>query len=213
MLRSHLRQARAKSSTHSDLRDLGQGDLSPERVEALADLSVTDASIMREHWPEIEVERRYHLIRHMIELMQTDVSKDFERALCVAASDPDVQNRRTAIRGLAEANSGRTVSTIVELLERELDESVIRQILETLGEIAQNARLSEEQIDSMRTAMVHQAEHGSSAVIRREALTAASALPADQLLHDLVSAAYRSSNEADQVFAVRAMGRIGVSYW
>ena len=193
---SQLRDPSAKLSV-SGLQQLDA--LEPEQGEAL-----------RQAWPEIDLERRRHVLRQLVELTEDNVDLNFDLVFFRALDDEDARVRCDAIRGLWEYEGRDLIGPLLGLLERDEEPEVQAEAALALGRfvlLSELGNLRESQFEKvergLRRALEDELEVDE---VRARALEAIGAC-GRPWVSEAIQQAYESEVARLKVSALHAMGR------
>lgn len=193
----------------------GAGDVQPERVRALSDLSRSQRSRLGRQWPGWSTHDRRSIARTMDELQRSNVDLLFGRAYRVALSDPDPIVRQLAVAGLWEDTASDLRETMVGLLHDDPSPDVRAEAARALGRFADRAN---EEDDDDAASFVRDAlctvaaDARTHEVIRNQALASLGVFGGEDVAA-LIRAAYESDEPAEVTAAVTAMGRSRRAEW
>ena len=179
-------------------------------VTMLSDLDRAKAGELRKGWPTLPAETRRRLVDEMAELGEEQIEYNFSRALKVALRDEDAQVRARAIEGLWEDDGEDFLAYLLDEAYRDESAPVRASAARALARFSLHAVPSEigpEWFDRLRGHLVTLAREGESSEVRRRALEAVAVYSDDREVESLIAAAYASSDTAERMSAVYAMGR------
>ena len=205
-------------SLESVIHDVGDADkrLSATQLASLSDLDAEDTRAFAEFWPEIDVNRRFAIVREMTELAQDNVDLNFDNVHKIALGDEEATIRAAALRGLSEYERRDLIPVLIELLLTDPDADVRRESAVVLGRYALACELGQfgvEEERRVRQALIESAEDTEEDErVRARAIEALGALSGEDT-ENLIESIYDEDSLWLKVGAVDAMGRSANAMW
>lgn len=167
-------------------------------------------------WPQLDAERRRHIIQDLVDLAEANFRVDFRRIFRQVLDDEDPDVRAKAIDGLWEDENHDLIERFCHLLEHDASAQVRASAAQALGKYvlqAELAELDEEPARHVRVVLRDTLRDESEAVdVRRRALESI-AYHDHADTRELIRTAYEESSHRMRVSAVFAMGRSIDPFW
>ena len=190
--------------------------LSVSRLYSLSSLEPRDVARVRTAWPSIPPERRQAIMRHLVDISESNFEVDFGPIFRLGLTDGEPEVRTAAIDGLWEENDVKLIQPLVDLMQNDEAELVRAAAASTLahfvlaGELEEiptaNAELA---VNALREEIDDLTE---SIEVRRRAVEAIGYSSADDV-PDILQEAYQDVDERMRLSAVLGMGRSADSRW
>lgn len=194
------------------LSELGDDNksIASNKLDNLSSLSKDDLKSFMHVYNSMRTERRRQIVGMLVELAEKKVELDFDDILfgCLDDVDPDV--RIGAIEGLWECERHLFIDRLIEMLERDSQESVRAAAAQALGKFALMAELGKlgrhyaEKVERALFAAI--ANAGEAPEVRRRSIEAIACLSKPDIVQ-IIREAYRSGDRNMRVSAIYAMGR------
>ena len=179
---------------------------------SLAELSELDSdemSLLVQSWNNISRERRLYIVRRLTELADRDVSLNFHSIMKYCLTDPDVEIRKAAIRGLWEYEEPSLIESLIDLLENDTFEAVQVEAVLALGRfaiLAEHGTIDPEHGPRVACALLTVSKDFSRSIeVRQQALESVASLSLSEV-SEAIEDAYHCSDERLKTSALRAMG-------
>jgi HEAT repeat protein len=193
------------------------GDLAPERVTRLSDLSREGARLFAAAWPAIPDETRAKLVRRCEQLAEERVDLNFARAMRVALDDPSPVVRQLAIGALWEDESRDLRERLRGLLATDPSPDVRAAAAAALerfaGRMAAGGAEDEAGARLRDELLAAAGDEAAPYAVRRRALEALGPYGAEPAVAAAIEAAFDSDDHGLQCSAVYAMGRSAQARW
>lgn len=192
----------------ADLQDMNK-PIIPSKLAVLSDLSVEEAPIFKEVWPNIIVERRRTIIGLLSDMLEENLELDFESIFRFCLNDVDNEVRAEAIEGLWECRNPSLIEPLVTFLKHDHDDSVRSAAAVALGKFVLMAELGELPSDNfpiIEETLISAFNKDPQIEVRCKALEALSSLSKPQV-EELIRHAYQSDNLKLKASALFSMGR------
>lgn len=184
-------------------------------LEPLSDVRQDVAREIRSRWPSIARDDRLTIVQQMSHVASSDITRNFERVLAIAADDPDATIREVAVEGLWECTSDRLYGHLLDMAGNEesprVRASLARTFSHFLSRTDLGASLAERRGETCN-ALLQMAANDPDYTVRNEALSGLGHCPSpqlDQLIRDgLTSGEFESISAA-----LRAIGNSGAIRW
>ncbi|MFQ5854102.1 MAG: HEAT repeat domain-containing protein [Anaerolineae bacterium] len=186
------------------------------KLYALSAPTRENAKAFAQIWPEIQSERRRHIIRNLVDIAEANFHVDFRRIFRYALDDPDAEVRATAIDGLWEDEGHDLIKRYCHTLQNDLSPDVRASAAQALGKYVLQAELDEldhEPAERIRVLLRDVFYDESEDVeVRRRALESI-AYHDHTDTREIIRAAYEEIPHKMQVSAIFAMGRSVDPFW
>jgi len=126
----------ANTTYFEDLLDLlfdAERSLEPVRLADLSDLDRTQVALFARAWFDCPPGRRLEIVTRLGQMARENVEFLFDRVNRILLEDPEPDIRRQAIANLWETDDAGLAETLVAMAEDELDASVRREAVKSLG--------------------------------------------------------------------------------
>jgi len=191
----------------------------PLKSGHLADLSLvssTDLPLLKQIWPEIDVERRRQIISRLLELAHDNIELGFDTVFKFALDDLDAEVRSLSIEGLWENEDPALIQSFVQLMETDVSEKVQAAAAVALGRFALLVELGEirqEYHDAIYRPLLSMVDDKSKSIeVRKRALEAIAPMSTAEV-RSAIKKAYESRDDRLMVGALYAMGRTCDEAW
>ncbi len=194
----------------------GQTPLSISSLYALSGISRAQLEAFCQELPHFLVERRRAILQGLAEITEASFEADFNAIFRLCLTDEDEEVRAQAIEGLWEDESVALMRSLLEILRSDPSPLVRAQAAAGLGRFVLKAEL--EEMDAALGAQVQEAllkviyEPQESLEVRRRAVEAIG-FSGEEVVREIIEAAYRDGERKMRVSALFAMGRSADSYW
>jgi HEAT repeat protein len=190
--------------------------LSIARLYTLSGLDRADLDRVRAAWPSIPGERREAIVRHLVDIIESNFEVDFAPVFRIGLTDAEPGVRVAAIEGLWEEADTKLLPTLIDLLQNDAAETVRAAAASTLGHFVLAGELEEipaAKLDQVVEALREVIEDDSETLeVRRRAVEAIGYSSADGV-SDLITQAYSDPVDLMRISAVFAMGRSADLKW
>jgi len=203
------------SNTLARLQD-ASAPLSDTLLQSLSDLDRHGRGAFQAVWPRLSTDRRRAIIAALVTVAEENLNVDFKFVLRQALDDPDEEVRAQAVSGLWEDENPSLTGPLLRLLNEDPAERVRAEAAGALGQFILMGELG--QMDERRAFGVQEAllrVYGNpkeSLEVRRHALESL-AFSSDEVIHDIIEAAYRNGEDRMVTSAIFAMGRSADPHW
>lgn len=187
-----------------------------EVLWALSGASRAQASEFARVWDTLPIERRRRAAQQMVELAEQNFEVDFNALFRHLLNDPDAQVRVNGIEGLWEDEDAALVKPLLALLRQDPDASVRAAAADAIGRfllLAEYGRLtstSPETLGKILLAIIRDVDEDFT--VRCRALEAV-AYWSDEVVRQVIAAAYDDAAPQMRASALAAMGRSADHYW
>ncbi len=190
--------------------------LSAKKLSELSTLSDESSKLFEQAWPEINLQRRLHVIEALIDLAEDNVEMNFDAVYVIALKDRDPEVRRQAIRGLWENERRQTFDGLLRILAEDSAAVVRAEAALALGRFVLQAELG-----TLKSAEAERVENALHGVIEDEAEEievrgrALESIGAHSVgwVSDIIHQAFDSGERRMRISAVHAMGRNCNTVW
>jgi HEAT repeat protein len=187
-----------------------------QELTALSDLSQPDLQLVRGLWSAIPEERRYQVIKLLVDESYENFEIRVERLLRVALEDDNPAVRRLAIQGLWEDSGEDLIGPFIQLLYNDPDQTVRAAAAAALGLFVLAGELEE-----LDASLAMRAEEALFAILHSDtemlevqcSALESVAFSAELGVRQLIEDAYYSPYEEMQTSALVAMGRSADTRW
>ncbi len=187
-----------------------------EAIYGLSDLAGENLDAFRAEFPGLSAARRRDLLLRLVETAETNFELDFSSIIALALDDPEAEVRRTAVDGVLEDASIKTVERLVKLAQDDESTDVRASAVSALGMFilaGELGKLPERfSVRLQDTALALYNNPQEALDVRRRALEAISNCGREGVA-DLIREAYYSDDLLMRVSAVFAMGRSYDASW
>ncbi len=191
--------------------------LSPSALGALSGASKHEVAAFAQTWANLPPERRRRAAQMLVDLAEENIEKDYNLLFRHMLVDEDPQVRARAIDGLWEDEDVALVKPLVEFLRSDPDAEVRAVAADALGRfvlLVEYERLPQNGVaelihDSLLATIRSPIE---PIKVRARALEAI-AYWSQEVVRDVITAAYADDNAEMRASAVSAMGRTADKYW
>lgn len=190
--------------------------LGTEVLWALSGASRAQASEFARVWDTLPVERRRRTSQQMVELAEQNFEVDFNALFRHLLSDPDAHVRVNGIEGLWEDEDAALVKPFLALLRQDPDASVRAAAADAIGRfllLAEYGRLTSTSADILGEILLAIIRNlDEDLTVRCRALEAL-AYWSDDVVRQVIAAAYDADEPQMRASAIAAMGRSADHYW
>jgi hypothetical protein len=190
--------------------------LSDALLQSLSDLDRHGRVAFQEMWPRLSTDRRRAIITAMITMADENLNVDFKFVLRQALDDPDEEVRAQAVSGLWEDESPSLTGPLLHLLHEDPAERVRAEAAGALGQfilMGETGQMDERRAFGVQEALLRAyGDPKESSEVRRHALESL-AFSSDDVIHDIIEAAYRNGDDRMVTSAIFAMGRSADPHW
>ena len=182
----------------------------------LSDLPIEGLAELKAIWPGLPTERRWEIVRKLVELADDNVEFDFSSIFRSCLSDDDDAIRERAARGLWETEDRAMIRPLVKLLESDTSAEVrasAAMSLKNFSMMAQNGKLLSRDGDRIRQALLAVVNSPTEDIdVRRRAIEAVASFNTSQT-NSAVREAYESDNPTLVQSAIYGMGQSSNPAW
>ncbi len=193
-----------------------QAPLSSPVLYALSGPNADEVQMFRRQWPTLSLERRRKIISLLTGSAEANFELDFNALFRVTMTDEDEQIRAISIEGLWEDDEVSLIAPLVYALQHDTSVSVRAAAAGSLGRfvlMAELEELDERYARLMRSALLETIRNRQEHVeVRRRAVESIAYLGED-LVREIIAAAYQEADELMRISAVFAMGRSADTVW
>jgi len=190
--------------------------LSPSLLFALSDLNRQELQEFAQVWHVLPADRRRRVAQAMTELAEERIEADFTRIFRYLLDDEDADVRAHAINGLWEDEDHALIRPLIGALRSDQAAQVRAAAAEALGRfllLAETKRIPATDGDEIRNALLAAIRSGSEdKLVRRRSIESIAYL-GDELVRDIIAAAYADDDAKMRATAIFAMGRSADPYW
>lgn len=190
--------------------------LGTEVLWALSGASRAQASEFARVWDALPVERRRRASQQMVELAEQNFEVDFNALFRHLLNDPDAQVRVNGIEGLWEDEDAALVKPFLALLRQDPDAGVRAAAADAVGRfllLAEYGRLTSTSADTLGEILLAIIRNlDEDLTVRCRALEAL-AYWSDDIVRQVIAAAYEATEPQMRASAIAAMGRSADHYW
>ncbi|MBI4790706.1 MAG: HEAT repeat domain-containing protein [Chloroflexi bacterium] len=191
--------------------------LSPAALNALSGVNRQELAEFAETWVALPVERRRRASQMMVDLAEENFKNDFDLIFRYLLDDEDAAVRVHAIDGLWEDEDAALVKPLIGFLRSDPDPRVRAAAADSLGRfvlLAEYDRLPQgPSAQLVRDALLSTIRSGSEATPVRAHAIESLAYWSDEVMRNIITAAYDDEDEEMRASAVSAMGRSADTYW
>jgi len=190
--------------------------ISVARLYALSSLEKSDWTHFEAAWPRLPDDRRRAVMRHLVDIAETNFEVNFGPVFRLGLADPDAAVREAAIDGLWEDEDPKLIKPLLAMLQRDSSSSVRAMAASALGHYVYLDAIDE--IPHVQAEPLIQALRavidapGEPLEVRRRAVEAISFSCADDV-PDIIRRAYAAPEEEMRISAVFAMGSSADDQW
>jgi HEAT repeat protein len=170
----------------------------------------------RSVWPKVSRARRNEIVAAMVKLAEENVDVDFNFVLRLSLQDEDEDTRAQAISGLWEDENPTLISPLLHILSEDQSERVRAEAAAALGHFILQGELGRLDMSLafaiQETLLRVYSTLTESIEVRRRALESL-AFSGDEVVHDIIEAAYNDADDRMIASAIFAMGRSADSRW
>jgi len=190
--------------------------LSASTIAALTGAGKKDLAAFAKTWVLIPVERRRRAAQMMVELAEQDFKLDYNLLFRYFLNDEDAQVRTSGIEGLWEDEDVALVKPMIGFLRSDPSARVRAAAADALGRfmlLAEYGRLAETHATLIGEALLATTRSASEDLIVRCRAVEALAYWSDDIVREIIEAAYDDAAPQMRASAVAAMGRTADTYW
>lgn len=190
--------------------------LETETLWALSGASKIQALEFARVWDSLPVERRRRAAQQMVELAEQHFEVDFNALFRHLLHDPDAQVRVNGIEGLWEDEDAALVKPFLALLRQDPDASVRAAAADAVGRfllLAEYGRLVSTSADTLGQALLTIIRNRDEDLTVRCRALEALAYWSDDVVRQVIAAAYEDVTPLMRASAIAAMGRSADHYW
>jgi HEAT repeat protein len=191
-------------------------DLRFGSLRFLSGLTRSEASIVRQTWPTLPVERRRRLVRAMEDLAELSVDLDFARMLRIAMRDTDATVRTEAIDALWENESPDLLAALLDVVQQDESAGGRRAAAKALASFAERAaggEIAEPLASQLRAVLLDVAHNEREAIEVRRSAIESLAVYDEAPVTALITGLYERGGVDDRASALYAMGRTTNAGW
>lgn len=187
-----------------------------EVLWALSGANKTQALEFAHVWDTLPVERRRQTAQRMVELAEQNFEVDFNALFRHLLQDPDAQVRANGIEGLWEDEDAALVKPFLALLRQDPDANVRAAAADAVGRfllLAEYGRLASISADTLGEILLAIIRNlNEDLTVRCRALEAL-AYWSNDVVRQVIAAAYEDATPLMRASAIAAMGRSADPYW
>jgi HEAT repeat protein len=201
--------------TLAQLRD-EKNKISSASVAALSGANKQDLAEFARVWVDVSTARRRAVARQMVALAEEDFKLDFDLLFRHLLNDEDAQVRAAGIEGLWESEDAALIKPMIGFLRSDPDAQVRAAAADALGRfmlLAEYGRLREEQADIIGEALLATIRSDSEEVTVRARAVEAVAYWSNEIVREIISAAYEDDMPEMRASAIVAMGHTADTRW
>ncbi|MCL5950642.1 MAG: HEAT repeat domain-containing protein [Chloroflexi bacterium] len=191
--------------------------LSPTALGALSGAGKRELTPFAETWAAVPAERRRRAARMLVDLAEDNFEKDFNVLFRYMLNDDDPGVRASAIDGLWEDEDSGLIRPLVGFLRSDPDAQVRAVAADALGRfvlLAEYDRLPQTQfVDLIHEALLATIRNPAEPVAVRAHALEALAYWSEDLMREVIAAAYAHEDTQMRASAISAMGRSADKYW
>jgi HEAT repeat protein len=188
---------------------------SPTYLHRFSDIDPADLAALRIEWPQVNPERRVHLLEDLEDLADTDTLVSFDDLARFALGDTDGRVRAAAIRLLWETNDEKLIPIFINMMKTDPDEMVRAGAAGALGLFVFLGEL--EEIEKKNYQKVHDnllaVYRGQDKPIVRRRAVEALGYSGNEEVPAIIEESYASPDKDWQASALFAMGRSADERW
>ena len=190
--------------------------LSAEALSALSNPDKTQIAAFARTWGSLPVERRRRATRRMVELAEQNIELDFNALFRHLLGDDDASVRAHSIDGLWEDEDPALVKPFAAFLRDDPGADARAAAADALGRfllLAEYGRLTNGQAELIgETLLAATRNLGEDLVVRCRAVEALGYW-SDEVVREVITAAYDDDAPEMRTSAIAAMGRSADKYW
>ena len=190
--------------------------LSASAIAALTGAGKKELAAFAKTWVLIPVERRRRVARMMVELAEQDFKLDYNLLFRYFLNDEDALVRVSGIEGLWEDEDAALVKPMIGFLRSDPDARVRAAAADSLGRfmlLAEYGRLGESQAQLISEALLATTRSASEDLVVRCRAVEALAYWSNDIVREIIEAAYEDDAPEMRASAVAAMGRTADAFW
>jgi HEAT repeat protein len=190
--------------------------LAPRFLYRFTDLPDTEIEKLKENWPNINADRRTHLIEDLEELAESNTLLSFDAVLRIGLKDENGKTRKSAIRALWESEATDLIHEFTELLENDPETEVRAQAAAGLGRFIYLGELEKIRADLFRPLekkLLGLLEDGKAAPEIRQSALESLGFSGHVDVTGYIQQAYRADEDGWIISALIAMGRSAHDRW
>lgn len=190
---------------------IGQGSYKAHDLQALSDLSRSEARQLASIWPSIPESTRLSVLRELSQAAEDNVLYLFGRVFRIGLTDPSPVARQISISGLWEDEGSDLIDPLLEMMQNDPSVDVRGEAASALARFAELAtvdELAESTAERVRDALFEAAQASEQADhVRRRALESVAIFGGSSGVNELIDDAFNSDDSAIRASAIYAMGR------
>ncbi|MCS7178488.1 MAG: HEAT repeat domain-containing protein [Anaerolineae bacterium] len=206
-----------KKPTFAEILDALQSGRADRRtLYGLSNLERSQAEAVWAVWGGLPVDTRRKMAQMMVEIAENDFEVNFDEVFRRVLDDPDAAVRLAAVEGLWENEDIRLVPVLADVLLNDPSAEVRAAAATSLGRFMLSGELGkirprphQQAFQALMAACTNEQE---DLEVRRRALESL-AYSGEEIVAELIRAAYRHPDERMRVSAVFAMGRSADDRW
>ncbi len=190
--------------------------LSATALSALSGAGKKELNAFAQTWIALPLERRRRAARLMVELAEQDFKLDFNLLYRYFLADDDAPIRAAGIEGLWEDEDAALVKPLIGFLRSDPDPGVRAAAADALGRfvlLGEYGRLPENQTALISEALLATTRSANEDLVVRCRALEALAYWGDDIVREVIAAAYEDDMPEMRASAVAAMGRSADPYW
>ncbi len=190
--------------------------LPAKKLVELSALNDETSKLFEQTWPEIDLQRRQHLLEALTDLADDNVEMDFDAVYAIALQDRDPEVRRQAIRGLWENERRQTFDGLLKILAEDSAAAVRAEAALALGRFVLQAEMGTlrsadaERIENVLHGVIE--DDAEEIEVRGRALESIGAR-SEGWVSDIIEQASDSGERRLRISATHAMGRSCDAAW
>jgi HEAT repeat protein len=191
-------------------------ELSARGVSALSNANKRDLAAFAHVWIDLPVERRQRIARMMVELAEQDFKLDYELLFRYFLNDVDATVRVAGIEGLWESEDAALVKPMIGFLRSDPNARARAAAADSLGRfmlLAEYGRLPETHAILIGEALLSTIRSANEDLVVRCRSVEALAYWSEDIVKEIIDAAYEDPAPEMRASAIAAMGRTADSMW
>ena len=177
---------------------------------SLSDMTHEELEPLRHMWPDIDAERRAHVLARLIELSEHNLDADFNDIFRYCLSDENPGVKAKAIEGLWECDDRNLLTPLNTLLEQDPSDEVRAAAAMALGKFAvlsQSGKMLSKDGERIKESLMQAIQNAKeSQEVRRRAIEAVAPFNTTEI-QQIIRKAYESDQIEMRCSAVYAMGK------
>lgn len=190
--------------------------LATSTLAALSGPNHHDVSAFAKTWVQMPLERRRQIAQRLVELAEENFEIDFNLIFRYLLNDEDAQIRTRGIEGLWEDEDAALVKPLIGFLRSDPNATVRAAAADALGRfmlLTEYGRVDAANAPLIGDALLATVRSGLEDLSVRCRAVEALAYWSDQVVRDIITAAYAADEIEMRASAVAAMGRSADSFW